>query len=841
MIASPEDLLERRRRALAECREQGLDEEQMAKRLLEVDPDFPPGWLALGTARLKALELDAAEPLLWRAFAGAPSNPGYYFPLMALYRQRGEMPLAKCLGALALWKVSFYAKIPEGIAGALAGYLPQLGDTVRDPETYEILAVKGEEAIGEEPWPAQLLPYRLLNDVQRQAGSGLDPELIADILLNAAACVPIFRAALREAYDSTTSTLSVDAESLLIALLGEIGGVELLEDLLFPVDPDSDPYWHAQWAVRRLGQRFPAEAFAKLRAAAVDGDVDTRVAIAQHFYFLPETPGARQAILDLLDGFPDFASDPGAAILLKTVSTLMAMMDAPGDSLAVLKRHERQLSKEDRRLIGDPDLMPDFIEIGIDEMDVDAVCVDRALMAIDEEEEEFEDEEEEEFVEPEPVVKPGRNDPCWCGSGKKYKKCHLQQDEESAREERAAQDDIFGVAWRQLLEASRGYRTAADLDRAIELYADRERSTVDPKTLAETGFFEWYLMDYRAAPGGRTVAEEFLHRRGPRLPDRERALIESWAASRYGLWETQRVEAGRGVELKDLFEGDTFFVRDVSTSRTAARWDCIAGRLHFFENKWLFAGDGFLVPRELLPRVVERVKAGSAEAGMTAGAFFRSRSHEWRRFVLEEHADRMANPRLVNFEGDPIEFSSAEYEAPDADEVASVLGGAPMFEETTEAGGPRTFGWLDKADGEAPRRSFGHVEIDGGRLRLECNSRKRLATGRAIVEKLCGGLVRHLGDSFRSLDEVRKDAPPPLEPAIEHEVIAKFQAEYYAKWVDEPVPALNGRTPREAVRTKAGREAVEALLREFENSEDRVRGAGGSAFDFSVVRAALGL
>ncbi|MBS1856331.1 MAG: SEC-C domain-containing protein [Acidobacteria bacterium] len=23
----------------------------------------------------------------------------------------------------------------------------------------------------------------------------------------------------------------------------------------------------------------------------------------------------------------------------------------------------------------------------------------------------------------------GRNDPCWCGSGKKYKKCHLASDE----------------------------------------------------------------------------------------------------------------------------------------------------------------------------------------------------------------------------------------------------------------------------------------------------------------------------------------------------------------------------------------------------------------------------
>jgi preprotein translocase subunit SecA len=31
---------------------------------------------------------------------------------------------------------------------------------------------------------------------------------------------------------------------------------------------------------------------------------------------------------------------------------------------------------------------------------------------------------------------PGRNDPCHCGSGKKYKNCHLGADEKSAREAR---------------------------------------------------------------------------------------------------------------------------------------------------------------------------------------------------------------------------------------------------------------------------------------------------------------------------------------------------------------------------------------------------------------------
>ena len=28
--------------------------------------------------------------------------------------------------------------------------------------------------------------------------------------------------------------------------------------------------------------------------------------------------------------------------------------------------------------------------------------------------------------------KVGRNDPCWCGSGKKYKKCHYAEDQQKA-------------------------------------------------------------------------------------------------------------------------------------------------------------------------------------------------------------------------------------------------------------------------------------------------------------------------------------------------------------------------------------------------------------------------
>ena len=48
------------------------------------------------------------------------------------------------------------------------------------------------------------------------------------------------------------------------------------------------------------------------------------------------------------------------------------------------------------------------------------------------------------------MVTPGRNDECWCGSGKKYKKCHLANDERM--EELAAQG--FEVLPRELLKSA---------------------------------------------------------------------------------------------------------------------------------------------------------------------------------------------------------------------------------------------------------------------------------------------------------------------------------------------------------------------------------------------------
>ena len=64
------------------------------------------------------------------------------------------------------------------------------------------------------------------------------------------------------------------------------------------------------------------------------------------------------------------------------------------------------------------------------------------------------------------------------------------------------------------------------------------------------------------------------------------------------------------------------------------------------------------------------------------------------------------------------------------------------------------------------------------------------------------------------------------------------KARRYAAWLDQPLPALNHRTPRECVRTAAGRAEVDLLLKDMEHMEQRARGV---PFDFSTIRRELGI
>jgi hypothetical protein len=70
--------------------------------------------------------------------------------------------------------------------------------------------------------------------------------------------------------------------------------------------------------------------------------------------------------------------------------------------------------------------------------------------------------------------------------------------------------------------------------------------------------------------------------------------------------------------------------------------------------------------------------------------------------------------------------------------------------------------------------------------------------------------------------------------------IEEMQRRHYESWPEIPLPALNGRTPLEAVKDNDGREMVDALITQFERDATRMQVPVDSK-TFTALRRRLGL
>jgi hypothetical protein len=149
----------------------------------------------------------------------------------------------------------------------------------------------------------------------------------------------------------------------------------------------------------------------------------------------------------------------------------------------------------------------------------------------------------------------GRNDPCWCGSGRKHKQCCLRLNGHDL-ESRVPWLHAKGVAFLQrppqraallaVATASAGVATADDAPaRVIAAACDA--------TVTELCLFE----------GGGLA--RFVEQRGALLPDDERELATAWATGRHRAWEV--LDGGRA--LRDPATGEERVLDPASGAKVA--------------------------------------------------------------------------------------------------------------------------------------------------------------------------------------------------------------------------------------------------------------------------------
>lgn len=119
---------------------------------------------------------------------------------------------------------------------------------------------------------------------------------------------------------------------------------------------------------------------------------------------------------------------------------------------------------------------------------------------------------------------------------------------------------------------------------------------------------------------------------------------------------------------------------------------------------------------------------------------------------------------------------------------------------------------------------LGKLQVIGDELVLDVNARGRLERAREWLEQIPGVRFK----SVQSKDTLNDPSPlddrlpgpePDIPPTEMAAVLRQVLHQHAMRWLDESIPALGGKTPRQTVKTKAGRKQVALMIRTWPNQE----------------------
>jgi hypothetical protein len=379
----------------------------------------------------------------------------------------------------------------------------------------------------------------------------------------------------------------------------------------------------------------------------------------------------------------------------------------------------------------------------------------------------------------------------------------------------------------------------------------------DGMTMVSINAGEWLIArgDIHARGGPREINAYLLGQEGPFLTPGQREWIAQLCARPLRLYRVTDVQPGAGMTLVDEFDpqADPQPVREISGSRSAKPGMLMGARI-----MEVAAGAGVERHRELSGAIypfsklaesavlaqARQVLAGSAGLGLHSDnqrdLFELAIARAW----LDQWFAPAPLPQIQDAStGDPLLLVTDHYRVLDAMALAAALASHPDVHGDAQQGWSRM---VEGADGAQrplstinPGRRTDHVE-------LFHRTQPLADIGRTWFEGVAGAAVQHLtreitdpaghlaragggqggnntGRTPRSASAGTSDLPPEvIAQAIEQAL-----HRHYANWVDETIPALGGRTPRQAITTPAGLERLKGLLREYEEGERQQSAAQG--------------
>jgi len=466
------------------------------------------------------------------------------------------------------------------------------------------------------------------------------------------------------------------------------------------------------------------------------------------------------------------------------------------------------------------------------------------------------------------MTTPRRNDRCPCGSGKKYKKCHgaatiLPVDYAYDRIRR-----LEGECSSLLLKFASQKYGEKGIEEAWQDF--RIAGTVPPDRGGQKGdfFSRWLTFNWR--PGREeTLPELFLAKRGPKVESEIRRMIEATIRSPYSFFQTEDVEPGVSIMLRDVLRKLEFQVSERTASKMVQRGNILYAQVVELDGIAFLMGTGSVVmPASFLDTLLRLrsslEKPGFLTAGHRLDEDLLEREDKLRElyFSLAESAEKR-RPDMRNTDGDPLEFHNLTYSVSSFPAAFQALKGleqnvtgrddAELIEEAERA----TIHWLKSSrKGSPDATTVAALRLAGTTLIAEVNSAKRAGRIRREIAKRLGEEAVLMKTEIVPFEAAMKQAGAKAEqeePGTESEhdrimrespearaFMKEFNDRHWASWPDVPLPALRGKTPRQAAKDPIGRELLESLFLDFDSRNSRLEDES-QRVDVAKLRQELGL
>lgn len=488
------------------------------------------------------------------------------------------------------------------------------------------------------------------------------------------------------------------------------------------------------------------------------------------------------------------------------------------------------------------------------------------------------------------ATKIGRNDTCPCGSGKKYKKCCMVAESMST-----AKLTSIDFKWRQLrqLENSVVYQHILpyvtnelpdDIMKSalVDCFSESLPDELDEELLCDHYFLPWFLFNWipddtfglKQFNSELTVAQNYLKTHSNRLNSQEKRFIELMSQSYYSFYSIRHVELETSLTVKDILLGTTHTIKERLGTHQLKPGDIVFGRILTIDDHSIFIGMApFVIPvlyqsdflnyRDWLIEFNGDIDLNTDTLRFDFDGMIRDHYFE----VLKMMYDR-PSPIVQNTDGEPIQFSKSYFKLNIAPEEAfNHLKPLTLEEDPDDflqeakkdkSGALKEiqFPWIKK--GTTLHKSWdntilGHITLEHGQLILETNSYERAQQGKKVLSQYLGDAVMFQKSLIETPEQKIKNSSKPNTKSIKNkadgdlmelpevqEQLKAMAEKHWKNWFDQSIPDLKNKTPREAVKTKDGRERLEALLLYYQHNDSEKSNNPFKA-DIPYLKKELGL